>query len=628
MTVTMTQPSTDQMSVHAAVLAQAAAHPDRPAVAAGDSVLTFGELADHARVLADRLRAAGVGRETVVASCLPRGVAMVTSVLGTWMAGGAYLPIDPAAPESRAAHMMRDSGARAVVAREGMPVPGLADAASAPDVIYVDCVGEVADAAPAYAKAVTRADFEPPAPDDLAYVIYTSGSTGRPKGVLVEHGSLADMAATHEAVLHPGGAPTAERVALNAVATADTFFSDFVNLAAGRTLVVVDEATRRDPERLARFLAEQRIDVFDGTPTQLRALFLAGRADALTGLQTLVIGNEPADPELWRKLRALPGVRVHNFYGPTECTVDVTSAALADHPAPVIGAPLPGVEIWLVDEALRPVPDGEPGEICVAGRCLVRGYLNAGPDDEARFAWLTPEPGRGPVRVYRTGDRARRDAAGQLEFLGRIDDQVNIAGYRVEPLEVEAAVRSCPGVLDAAVAVHERAGSAALAAWVVLTPEVAVADVAARLGSMLPAYMVPMLVPVGRIPMGASGKADIAALKAMTAVEGAGSPASGTDAAPDDGPSAAEPESGANTDTDPDTDTDSEALAAIWRDVLGVGAVGAADDFFALGGDSLKATRLIMAVRTAFAPDLPIRAIFDHPGFGAFAGVVAQRGER
>jgi amino acid adenylation domain-containing protein len=586
-----------QQNIDAAVLEQAAAHPERPAVVAGDSVVTFGELADHSRALAARLRAAGVRRETVVVSCLPRGAAMVTSVLGTWLAGGAYLPIDPAAPESRAAHMLRDSDARVVVAQQGSTVPGLADIATVPTIIPVDCVGAVCGAA-------EPAEFEPTAPGDLAYVIYTSGSTGRPKGVLVEHGSLADMAATHEAVLHPAGAPTTEQVALNAVATADTFFSDFVNLAAGRTLVVVDEATRRDPERLARLLTQKRIDVFDGTPTQLRTLFLAGRGAALAGLRTLIIGNEPADSELWHRLRdlAASGVRVHNFYGPTECTIDVTSAAVADHPEPVIGTPLPGVEIWLVDQALRPVPDGEPGEICVAGPCLARGYLNAAPDDEARFAWLTPATGREPVRVYRTGDRARRGAARQLEFLGRIDDQANIAGYRVEPLEVESAVRSCPGMLDAAVAVTDRAGSAVLTAWVVLAPGTGAADIAARLGSMLPPYMVPTLVSVAGIPMGASGKADVAALKALQANSEAGTAA--------------------------DQDPDAGALAAIWRDVLGLDAVGAQDDFFALGGDSLKATRLIMAVRAAISPDLPIRVIFDNPGFAAFAGAVAQRGER
>jgi len=491
--------------------------------------------------------------------------------------------------------MLRDSGARVAVVAAGVDaaVDVAGPAASVRNVISLDTMGAlVGDPDSSASSAPSALPYE----GDLAYVIYTSGTTGRPKGVLVEHGGLANMAAAHEEVLHPHSAPPSRRVALNAVTTADTFFSDFVNLAAGRTLVVVDDESRRDPERLARFLTDNRIDVFDATPTQLRTLLLGAGTAALESLQVLVIGNEPADADLWRTLRGLPGVRVHNFYGPTECTVDVTSAIVSENEFPVIGKPLAGSEIWLVDSALRPVSDGEAGEICVAGRCLARGYLNAHDDDAARFTQLQIRPDGATTRVYRTGDRARRGPSGQLEFLGRVDDQVKISGYRVEPREVEATLRSCPGVLDAAVGVRDRDSAATLAAWVVLTSDVQVHGVLRVLRSALPSYMVPTLHAVPRIPMGPSGKADVAALLEQTG------PAATGEASPS-----------------------LDALHAIWCDVLGVANVGAADDFFSLGGDSLKATRMIVAVRRALAPQVPIRTIFDNPSFGAFADAVTGK---
>jgi amino acid adenylation domain-containing protein len=388
-------------TVPALIVEQASAHPERTAVVCGDRALTFDRLVQQAQDLARRLRAVGVAREDIVACCLPRGLAAVTSVLGVWMASGAYLPLDPAAPRRRTEHMLRDSGARVAVVAAGVDaaVDVAGPAASVRNVISLDTMGAlVGDPDSSASSAPSALPYE----GDLAYVIYTSGTTGRPKGVLVEHGGLANMAAAHEEVLHPHSAPPSRRVALNAVTTADTFFSDFVNLAAGRTLVVVDDESRRDPERLARFLTDNRIDVFDATPTQLRTLLLGAGTAALESLQVLVIGNEPADADLWRTLRGLPGVRVHNFYGPTECTVDVTSAIVSENEFPVIGKPLAGSEIWLVDSALRPVSDGEAGEICVAGRCLARGYLNAHDDDAARFTQLqirpdgaTIEPGAG-----------------------------------------------------------------------------------------------------------------------------------------------------------------------------------------------------------------------------------------
>jgi amino acid adenylation domain-containing protein len=597
-------------TIPALIREQALAHPDRTAAESGEQALTYGELMQRADTIASRLRAAGVEREDIVACCVPRGLATVTSALGVWLAAGTLLAIDPAAPPTRTEHMLRDSGTKIVILDED------GDSAATPlllanhveTALTLDAAGALTGGREEARTAATGSDLESN-PSDLAYLVYTSGTTGLPKGVLIEHASLANMAAAHQATLHPRGAVECRRVALNAVTTADTFFSDLVNLAYGRTLAIVDDRTRRDAERLARFLAERRIDVFDGTPTQIRMLLLGGYVQALQSLKVLIVGNEPTDMQLWTTLRNLPGVRVHNFYGPTECTVDATSAALSESEYPVIGKPLPGSEIWLIDSSMRPVADGQVGEICVAGACLARGYLHPSDADAARFVRLHPESGGAVARAYRTGDRARRTPAGHLEFLGRLDDQVKIAGHRVEPREVEVALRLCDGVLDAAVGVCKDGEAAALAAWVVLAPGVGVDHVAAALGEKLPLYMRPKLTEVSSVPMGPAGKADITALLQLHT-------------------RASKPELSASTQQQTTTDDTTETLAAIWCDVLGIAAVNGADDFFTLGGDSLKATRMIVAVRDAVAPAVPIRTIFDHSSFDTFVAAINDKAER
>lgn len=570
-----------------AVIAQAAADPARPAVVFDGVVLTFGQLVELAGDLAGRLRMAGVRSGTAVASCLPRGLATVTSVLGIWMAGGVYVPLDSAGPARRLAYMLSDSAAHVIITRQ----EGVALLPDGAEIIIVDSQGVplgVPGAIPDPVQTSVQAE-------DLAYVIYTSGTTGNPKGVIVEHGSLAAMASGHERVLYPGPGDQAKRVALNASATFDVFFSDLVNLAAGRTLYVVGEATRRDPERLAQFITSNSIEVFTGTPTQIRAVLLAGRGAVLSSLRTLILSGEAIDAVLWRQLQALTSVRIYNFYGPTECTVHVTVAAISRHPTPVIGVPLPQCQAWVVDTALRPLPDGIPGEICIGGPQVARGYLHASPEDAARFAEVIPPDSAAPVRVYRTGDRGRRNESDQLEYLGRLDDQVSIDGYRVELREVELVLRHCPGVRDAAVGVRERQSAASFMAWVVLAAGTSLDDVRAWLGSMIPEYMIPRVAQVPAIPMRPSGKADVAALLG-----------------------------GAAPSQKSISDRSSTDLRSIWCQVLDVTSVKPSDDFFALGGNSLKATQLTVAVRAAIAPGLPIRVIFDHPRFDAFASAIAS----
>jgi amino acid adenylation domain-containing protein len=589
--------------VHEAVAAWAAAAPQRPAIVGADEALSYGTLVARAATLASRLRELGVGPEVVVGSCLPRGPALAVAVLGIWMAGGAYLPVDQDGPAERSEYMLTDCRALATICAAGSNSPAPAGPGGW---IEFDASGAMpgqSAASPPVPGGVPDPGGPPapagaPGPASLAYVMYTSGSTGRPKGVVVEHGSLSAMAGAQEEVLYSGQGREVRHVALNTPVTADAFFADFVHLAYGRTLYVVGSQDRRDPDRMARFLAGNRVEVLDTTPTQVRSLLVAGHAEALAGLTVLILGGEPVPRELWAQLRNLPGVAAFNLYGPTECTVTVTSAAIKDHEAPTIGEPWPGCQVFVADlQHDRPVPDGETGELCVAGRQVARGYVTPAPGDTARFVRIQPPGGARPMRVYRTGDRGRRHRAGQLEFLGRVDDQVNVNGFRVERGEVEGRLRECAGVLDAAVAVHGDDGARFLAAWVVLAKGTTVEEICCRLTRMLPAHMIPVLAAVEAIPLSPAGKADLAALSVATVPANVAEPATGQTA---------------------------DVIGKVWGEILGVNNIAEGDDFFALGGDSLKATRAVVAIREALFPDIPIRLLFDKPRFADFCAAVDE----
>ena len=581
--------------LHQAVTDQAAAHAGRAAVVSGSNVLTYGELLENAYSIAGRLRAAGVRRQMTVASCLPRGLALAPAVLGTWLAGGAYVPLDPNGPPERRDYMLRDSNAAAIIATEET-APAVSGS-SAP-VVVVDSAG-------AAVRPGGQAAAQPPliSASDLAYVIYTSGSTGRPKGVLVEHGNLAAMARSHEAALYGEQGRDVRHAALNNVTLADSFFSDFAHLGYGRTLHVVDDATRRDPDRLAQFISDHGIEVLDATPTQIQTVVLAGQANSLASLTVLVLGGEPTSPDLWQRLSELPGVQPYNLYGPTECTVAVTAAAFRDHPSPMLGSPLPGCSVWVVDDALRQVPDGQTGELLITGAQVARGYLRPAAADAARFVRFPLPDGSQTVRGYRTGDRGRRDHTGQLEFLGRTDSQVSIAGHRVEIGEVETVLRGCAGVRAAAVGARRNGHETTLTAYAVLDPATAIEDVRPQLAAALPRHMIPAITVVPRIPMGPTGKADFTRLVQISGT-GVEKP-----------PAMAVPIPAASPDV-------ADIVQKIWCEMLGVTAVEPADDFFSLGGDSVKATRVIVAIREILAPDIPIRVLFDHPTFLDFCTAV------
>ncbi|MEU5357381.1 amino acid adenylation domain-containing protein [Streptomyces albidoflavus] len=557
--------------------AQAARTPWATAVVCGDERLTFAELDARVRALSVELAARGARPGERVAVGLERSADLVTALLAVLRSGAAYLPVDPSYPVDRLAYMLQDAAPVALVARPGTAVPheGL----------------ELVDPA-AVVPGGDGGVPEPPVPEphDAAYVIYTSGSTGRPKGVVVEHRSLAQLLEHHRREAHALAAESLGRrlrVALTAATSFDASWDPVLWMLAGHELHLADDATRRDPEALAAFLAARRIDAVETTPSHLRQLLAAG---LLAGdghhPRVLALGGEPVDDALWAELRDHDELIVLNYYGPTETTVDAVTARVTGT-APAIGRPVAGARAYVLDSALHPMPLGTPGELYLSGEGVARGYAGRPGLTARRFL---PDPYGPPgARMYRTGDLARWRPEGTLEFLGRTDDQVKIRGHRVETGEVEAALRALPGIADAAVAPAGPAGGERrLAAYLVPGPGgTDPAEVRDLLAAALPDHLVPALYAVlDRLPLTPNGKLDTARLPEATAPRSAG---------------------GA-----PRTE-DEERMCAEFAACLGLDAVGRDDDFFRLGGHSLLATRLIGRVREAFGAEVAIRALFDHP---------------
>ncbi|MFI0371289.1 amino acid adenylation domain-containing protein [Actinomadura sp. 1N219] len=601
-------PAAPGVTVPGLFAAQAARTPASVAVVSGGAKTTYGELDGRADRLAHYLRGIGVGPESVVGLCLPRGVDMIAAILGVWRAGAAYLPLDPAHPAARTAYMLADSRAAVLVGTadvlDDMPVTGRVRTVALDD--------------PAVAAALEARPATPPdsaaGPGRLAYVIYTSGSTGRPKGVEITHGNLANYARHVPRRVGFGGA--GGRYALLQPATTDLGNTVvFASLTTGGELHVLDAAAVTDPVAVAGYLARHRIDFMKAVPSHLAALGATADLGWLLPAGALVLGGEAAPPG-WveRLLKAAGDLPVFNHYGPTETTIGVVTGRLDD--ASVlggtvpIGTPVGNTAVYVLDDALRPVLTGVPGELYVSGAQLARGYRGRPGLTAERFVACPFEDG---TRMYRTGDRARWTAGGFLEFLGRADDQVKIRGFRVEPGEVQAVLAGHPAVARAVVAVREDVpGDPRLVAYVV--PDGAVPDGADGAGAglpeavrrfaaeSLPPHMVPAaVVPLAALPLTANGKLDRAALPAPDRAAAAGA-----------GPRPA--------------DAREEALCTAFAEILGLPAVGVEDDFFVLGGHSLLATRLVSRVRGLLGEELPIQELFDRPTPVALAAWLAGRG--
>ncbi|HYW07111.1 MAG TPA: amino acid adenylation domain-containing protein, partial [Longimicrobium sp.] len=437
-------PEAVAVPVHERVAARARAHPDATAVRAGDVMLSYGELDAAANRLAHHLRALGVGPESVVGVCLERGAELVVAALAAFKAGAAYLPLDPELPPARIATMVREAGAVVVVTAERVRE-------RAGDGLIVSLDGDAVEIA-------ARSDRDPGvfvSPESLAYVVFTSGSTGVPKGVAVPHRGLSGLVAWH---LHAFGVGRDDRASVMAGVGFDaSVWEMWPYLAAGAALHIVPDDTRRSPAELRGWLAGERITVAFA-PTPVARLLLDGEWPASTRLRALLAGGD--------RLHARPSARlafaVHNNYGPTEASVVATSGVVWPDGAglPGIGGPVAGARAYVVDGALRLAGRGAPGELLVGGEGVARGYLGRPGATAERFV---PDPHAmiPGARAYRTGDRVRWRSDGTLDFLGRIDRQIQLRGHRIEPGEIEAVLTAHPGV--AAAVVEPRDGGAGIA---------------------------------------------------------------------------------------------------------------------------------------------------------------------
>ncbi|AUX32050.1 MULTISPECIES: non-ribosomal peptide synthetase [Sorangium] len=569
--------------------AVAAATPERTAVRCGATTLTYGELHRRALGLSAALAARGVGPGARVPLVFERSVDLVVGILGVLFAGAAYVPIDPAYPEERKRYVLaRTTAPFAVVHR--------ATAARAPiaDVLVADAI----DLEPPASFRRPR-----PAPDDLAYVIYTSGSTGAPKGVEVTHRNLASSARARRDLF---GARAERCLLLYSYAFDSSVAPLFNTLCDGGEIVVAEEGAQRDATAIAGLIREHRIDVTYCNPNVWGALLDGVSPGALPSQRIVIVAGEACTPSLVAKHFArLPSARLLNEYGPTEATVWCCAHECLPGDAQAlrvpIGRPATNAVLYVVDEALRLAPLGLSGELCVGGSGVARGYADDPALTAARFL---PDPfRRAGGRLYRTGDRVRIRAGGDLEFLGRIDDQLKIRGYRVEPAEIELVLGGHPAVLEVAVAARDDGGGARLVGYVATRPGMSVTDEALRerVASALPAYMVPSsFVRLGSLPKNVNGKIDRGAL-------------------PD--PETTRGDQAAHVA--PRTATE-EALVRIWQDVLRVEPVGIDDNFFALGGDSIRSIR-VQAGAARHGIQLTPKAFFDNPTIRGLAAWVDAR---
>ncbi|WP_188306297.1 non-ribosomal peptide synthetase, partial [Streptomyces sp. CBMA123] len=562
--------------------AQAARTPHTTALVARDATLDFATLNARANRLARHLVALGAGPERLVAVRLPRTSELVVALFAVLKAGAALLFVDPDLPAERAALLLEDARPQTLLTEHTLrdtPWQALPD------------------------HDLTDADRTSPLlPQHTAYVVFTSGSTGRPKGVAVEHRQLVNLCRDHRLGLLAPHTADGERlrIALSASFSFDTSWEGPLLLALGQELHLVDEDVRLDPQAFCAQVAEHRLDLVNVTPSFLRELTAAGLlAPGRHHPRLLLVGGEAVPAATWRRLgaaRAELGVTAYNVYGPTECTVDATYARCADHPdRPVIGRPGRGLSAYLLDGALRPVPPGMPGELYLAGAQVARGYLNRPGLTATRF--LADPYGPPGARMYRTGDLARWDAHGQLDFLGRADEQLKIRGFRIEPGEVEAALLAHPDLADCAVAAREHAGRTMLVGYPVPAADRVppAEELRAWLRRTLPDHLVPAaFVPLARIPRTTSGKTDRRALPAPPAQ-------------PDDATPYVAPRPGTE-----------ERLAAIWAEVLGVPRVGARDNFFALGGDSILSIQIVSRARAAGLA-LTTKDVFRHQSVAELA---------
>lgn len=594
----------DERELQGAFEAIAEHQPERIALVHGARRLSYGELNALADDLAIHLRTLGVGAEVHVGVCAERSVEAVVGILGTLKAGGTYVPLDPAHPAERIADLVEDSNAAILLTQKSL-------AARLPAGIEVLFLDE-ANWNPDRQASCTALTPEASALRS-AYIIYTSGSTGKPKGVVVSH---ANAVASTDARFCFYPEPPEGFLLLSPFAFDSSVAGIFWTLSHGGRLFIPREGELLDPAALAACIKREGITHLLGLPS-LYGLLLDQAPELSGSLRAAIVAGETCPPALVAMHRGrLPNTRLYNEYGPTEATVwtsvyDTDAADAASGKTISIGRPIAGATVYLLDARLDPVPIGVPGELYIGGNGVARGYHRR-PDLTAERFIPDPFLESDAGRMYRTGDRARFRSDGTLEFLGRVDHQVKVRGFRIELEEIEARLRLHPHVKEALAVVREdRQGESRLVAYVVIAKAVpgteeegrpAVMELRQFLAIVLPDYMIPsVIVPLDALPLTPNGKPD---RRALPAPDPAGQ--------------------FAHRDAPPGTALEKQ-LTEIWQELLGVERVGIHDNFFDLGGHSLSAVQAIVRIQNRLGFDVSVAELFDAPTVSELARILAGR---
>jgi amino acid adenylation domain-containing protein len=575
------------VSVAQLVEAQVVRTPAAEAVCFEAERLTYRELNESANRLAHLLRSRGVRPDVLVGVCLERSLEMVVALLAVLKAGGAYVPLDPELPDARLRSMLGDAGVAAVLTRADL-LARLRPGANV-GVFCFDRDGGLLAAQPAH-------DPEPAGhPDNLVYVIYTSGSTGAPKGVSVtRRGAVNLMLALDERCPLEAGAAVFQKTPFG---FDGSFWEFFLPLLKGGRTVLARPGGHRDARYLVRTVDRERIVLMHLVPAMLSAFAGELGGERCRSLRWLICAGEELPPAHVRNLHErAPWLEVHNVYGPTEVSIAATGHVCRPGDRAPVGSPMANTRVYVLDERLEPVPVGVPGELCIGGVQVARGYLGQAALTAERFV---PDPfGEAGGRLYRTGDLGSRLPDGELTYLDRIDRQVKIRGFRIEPGEIEAALQAHPAVAAAVVlADRTTTGERRLVGYVVPEGRAALEAGALRafLADRLPAHMVPAaIVPLERLPLTTSGKVDRRSLPAP------GAPA------------------GAEAFVAPRTSSE-ELVAGVWRALLDVEAVGRDHNFFDLGGHSLLLIAAQERLEQATGREVPLTELFRHPTVLALA---------
>ncbi|HSK81092.1 MAG TPA: amino acid adenylation domain-containing protein, partial [Thermoanaerobaculia bacterium] len=557
--------------------------PEAPAVTFEGRTLSYRELDLLSGRLATRLLALGVEPDAAVGVLMERSAEMVVALLGILKAGAAYLPLDPEYPAERLGWILGDARVPVVLAQERL----LGSLELAETRVLCLEEGWEDQGAPAVRSGLSD--------QSLAYVLYTSGSTGRPKGVMIPHRGIVNRLLWMQETY---GLTPEDTVLQKTPYSFDvSVWELFWPLITGARLVMARPGGHRDGAYLTELIERERATVMHFVPSMLQAFLEEPDLSGCASLRLVVASGEALTPELRRRFRERLGARLENLYGPTEAAVDVTSwncATEARGGIVPIGRPVANTRIHLLDRALAPVPIGIPGELCIGGVQLARGYWRRPDLTAERFV-----PGEAGERLYRTGDLARYLPDGAVEYLGRLDFQVKVRGFRIELGEIESVLASHPGVRETVVVAKD----GRLVAYAALHAAVEISELRSFLAARLPEHMVPPAwVVLDGLPLTPSGKVDRGALPA--------------------------PEATAVRDYIAPQSPLEQVVAGIWAELLKVERVGLADNFFDLGGDSIKAVRLVSRVNERLGADLRVQDVFKHQTVGSLAGRIATRSER